>query len=39
MVDNLKVPRINKMNNEWTSLPKVYSEKILPVEKEEVAAP
>ena len=39
MVDNLKVAGVNKMNNDWISLPKVYSKKTLPVEKEEVATP
>ena len=39
MVDNLKVAGVNKMNNDWISLSKVYSKKILPVEKEEVAIP
>ena len=39
MVDNLKVAGVNKMNNDWISLSKVYSKKIFPVEKEEVAIP
>ena len=39
MVDNVKVPGVNKMNNDWISLPKVYSKETLPVEKEEVATP
>ena len=39
MVDNLKVAGVNKMNNNWISLPKVYSKKTLPVEKGEVASP
>ena len=39
MVDNLKVAGVNKMNNDWISLSKVYSKKILSVEKEEVAIP
>ena len=39
MVDNLKVAGVNKMNNDWISLPKVYSKKTLPVEKEEVVTP
>ena len=39
MVDNLNVTGMNKMNNDWISLPKVYSKKTLPVEKEEVATP
>ena len=39
MVDKLKVAGVNKMNNDWISLPKVYSKKTLPVEKEEVATP
>ena len=39
MVDNLKVAGVNKMNNDWISLPKVYSKKTLPVEKEEVDTP
>ena len=39
MVDNLKVAGVNKSNNDWISLPKVYSKKTLPVEKEEVATP
>ena len=38
MVDNFKVVGANNMNNDWISLPKVYSKKALPVEKEEVAA-
>ena len=39
IVYNLKVARLNKMNNEWISLPKVFSKKTLPAEKEEVATP
>ena len=39
MVDNLKVGGVNKMNNDRISLPKVYSKKTLPVEKEEIATP
>ena len=39
MVDNLKVAGVNKMNNDWIFLPKVYLKKTLPVEKEEVATP
>ena len=39
MVDNLKVAGVNKMNNDWISLPKVYSKKTLPVEKDDVATP
>ena len=39
MVDNLKVAGVNKMNNDWISLRKVYSKKTLPVEKEEAATP
>ena len=39
MVDDLKVAGKNKMNNNWISLPKVYSKKTLPVEKEEAATP
>ena len=39
MVDNLKVDSVNKMNNEWIPLPKVYSKKTLPVEKEEAVSP
>ena len=39
MVDNLNVTGMNKMNNDWISLPKVYSKKTLPVEKEEVVTP
>ena len=39
MVDNLKVAGVNKMNNDWISLSKVYSKKTFPVEKEEVATP
>ena len=27
------------MNNDWISLPKAYSKKTLPVEKEQVATP
>ena len=38
-VDNLKVAGVNKMNNDWISLPKVYSKKTLPVKKEEVETP
>ena len=37
MVYNLKVAGVNKMNNDWISIPKVYSKKTLPVEKEGVA--
>ena len=39
VVDYLKVAGINKMNDEWISLSKVYSKKTLLVEKEEVATP
>ena len=39
MVDKLKAAGVNKMNNDWISLPKVYSKKTLPVEKGEVATP
>ena len=39
MVDNLKVAGVNKMNNKWISLPRIYLNKTLPVEKEEVANP
>ena len=39
MVDNLKVAGVNKMNNDWISLPKVYSKKTFPVENKEVATP
>ena len=39
MVDNLNVAGVNEMNNDLISLPKVYSKKTLPVEKEEVATP
>ena len=39
MVDNFKVAGVNKINNDRISLPKVYSKKTLPVEKEEVATP
>ena len=39
VVDNIKVAGVNKMNNDWISLSKVYQKKILPVEKEEVATP
>ena len=37
MLHNIKVAGVNKMNNDWISLPKVYSKKTL--EKEEVATP
>ena len=39
MVDNLNVAGVNEMNNDLISLPKIYSKKTLPVEKEEVATP
>ena len=39
MVDNLKVAGVDKMNNDWISLPKVFSKKTLPVENKEVATP
>ena len=39
MVGNLKIAGVNKSNNDWISLPKVYSKKTLPVEKEEAATP
>ena len=39
MVDHLTVAGVNKMNNDWISLPKFYSKKRLAVEKEEVATP
>ena len=39
MVDNLKVAGVNKISNDWVSLPNVYSKKTLPVEKEEVPTP
>ena len=38
-VDSLKAAGVNKMNNDWISLLKVYLKKTLPVEKEEVASP
>ena len=31
--------KMNKMNNDWISLPKVYSKKTLPVEKEPIVTP
>ena len=39
VVDNVKVAGVNKVNNDWISLSKVYKKKILPIEKEEVATP
>ena len=39
MVDHLMVAGVNKINNDWISLPKFYSKKRLGVEKEEVATP
>ena len=36
-VDNLKVAGVNKMKNDWISLPRVYSKKTFPVEIEEVS--
>ena len=36
MVDNLMVAGVSKMNNDWISLPKVYSKKTFPIEKVEV---
>ena len=39
IVDNLKVAGVNRMINDWISLPKVHSKKTLLVEKEEVATP
>ena len=38
-VDHLTVGGVNKMSNDWISLPIFYSKKILAVEKEEVATP
>ena len=34
-----EINKMNKMNNDWISLPKVYSKKTLPVEKEPVVTP
>ena len=34
LVDNLKIAGVNKMNNDWISFPKAYSNKIFPVENE-----
>ena len=38
MVNSLKVADATKMND-WISLPKVYTKKTLPVEKEDVTTP